>query len=79
MCRFDEGAQRRGVGGTVDHFEELLVSEAVHDAETPLARARRRKGLREIRGCQARCEGFPCGCGRLAIPTKEPADEEADV
>jgi ubiquinone/menaquinone biosynthesis C-methylase UbiE len=31
--RFDKGAQRCGMGGTVDQLEELLVLEAVYDAE----------------------------------------------
>jgi hypothetical protein len=47
-CLFDEGAQRSGVGGTVDHLEELLVFETVHHAEEFLARARLRKGIRAI-------------------------------
>ena len=34
-CLFDEGAQRSGVGGTVDHLDELLVFETVHHAEKP--------------------------------------------
>jgi len=79
ISRFDKGAQRCGVGGTVDQLEELLVLEAVYDAEKSFARAHWRKGLRAIGDCQTRCEGFPGGCGRLAIPAKQPADEETDV
>ncbi len=67
------------MGGTVDQLEKLLVLEAVYDAEKSFARARWRKGPGAIGGCQARCEGFPRGCGRFAIPTKPPADEETDV
>ena len=78
ISRFDKGAQRWGVGGTVDQLEELLVLEALYDAEKSFARARWRKGLRAIGDCQTRCEGFPRGCGRLTIPAKPPADEETD-
>src|SRR5262249_23595356 len=71
-------AQRCRVGGAVNYLEELLVLEAVHDAEKSLGRACRYQGLRAIRSCQTRCEGFPGGCGWLAIPTELPADEETD-
>ena len=57
----------------------LYDLEAVYDAEKSLARARWRKGPGAIGGCHARCEGFPGGCGRLAIPAKQPANEETDV
>ena len=67
------------MSGTVDQFEELLVFEAVYDAETSLARARRRKGPREIRSCQARCKGFPLWLRPARDPSQDPADEEADV
>ena len=33
ICRFDKCAQRGGVCGTVDQLKELLVFEAVYDAE----------------------------------------------
>src|SRR4029434_3176786 len=79
VCRFDEGAQRCGVSGAVDQFKELLVLEAVYDVEESLARARWHKRPKAIGDGQARCEGFPGGCGRLAIPAKQPADEETDV
>src|SRR5271167_1434740 len=38
VCRFDKGAQRCGVGGTVDQLKKLLVLEAVYDAEKSFAR-----------------------------------------
>jgi hypothetical protein len=79
ICRFDKGTQRCAVGGTVDQLEELLVFEAVYDTEKSFARARWRKGPGAIGGCQASCEGFPRGCGWLAIPAKPLADEETDV
>jgi hypothetical protein len=79
ICGSDKGAQRCRAGGTVDQLKELLVLEAVYDAEKFLARVRWRKELRAIGGCHARCEGFPGSCGRLAIPAKQPADEETDV
>src|SRR4029077_10036043 len=66
-------------GGAVDQLEKLLVFGAVHHTEKSLACARRRKGLREIGSRQTRCEAFPPGCGWLAIPTKEPADEQTDI
>src|SRR5206468_10372108 len=74
-----EGAQRRRVSGAVDQFEELLVFEAVYDAEKSLARSSRRKRLQAIGGCQTCCKGFPRGCRRLAIPSKEPPDEETNI
>ena len=58
---FDEGAQRCGVGGTIYQLKELLVLEAVYDAEKSLARARWRKGPGAIGGCHSLCEGFPGG------------------
>src|SRR5271169_1696403 len=79
VCRFDKGAQRCGVGGTVDQLKKLLVLEAVYDAEKSFARTRWCKRPGAIGGRHARYEGFPCGCGRLAVPAKQPADGEADV
>src|SRR5207244_9362345 len=76
---FNEDAQRRGVGRAVNHLKELLVLEAVYDPEKPFARARWHNGLRAIDDCQTLGEGFPCRCGGLTIPTKEPADEKTDV
>src|SRR5882757_6493629 len=35
----DQGAQRRGVGCPIDQLDELLVFEAVDDAEKPISRA----------------------------------------
>jgi hypothetical protein len=77
--RFDEGAQRGGVGGTVGQLEELLVLEAVHHSEGALARAGRQQGLRAIGGRQTGCEGLPHRGARLPIPTEESTDEETDV
>ena len=70
MGCFDESAQRPGVGGAIDQLQELLVFEAIHDAEHPLARARRCQGLRAIGGRQTRGERFPRGGSRLTIPTE---------
>jgi hypothetical protein len=35
----DQGAQRRSVGCPIDQLDELLVFEAVDDAEKPISRA----------------------------------------
>jgi len=37
--RLDQGAQRRSVSGPIDQLDELLVFEAIDDAEKAIARA----------------------------------------
>jgi len=76
ICSFHKGAQRCGMRSPVDQLKELLILEAVDDAEESLACARQREGPGAIVGCQARCESLPGACSRFTIPTKEPADEE---
>src|SRR5262249_10335380 len=61
--RFDEGAQRCGVGGTADQLEKLLVFEAVHDTEETLARSPRRTGFPALGGRSAERS---VGVGRVA-------------
>jgi len=37
--RLDQGAQRRSVDCSIDQLDELLVFEAVHNAEKPILRS----------------------------------------
>jgi hypothetical protein len=78
ICRFDKGAQRCGVGGTFDQFRDLLVLEAVYDAEKSVA-CPMAQGTWSDRRLSCALPRIPGGCGRLAIPAKQPANEETDV
>src|SRR5262245_57650248 len=76
LSSFDKGAQSCSMCGAVDDFEQLLVLEPVDDAKQSLACPRRRQGVRTILCSQARGERLPLGDARLAVPTKNSADEQ---